>query len=802
MTPTPAHEVSGAINALIHGRHQQPHDLLGQHLEDGGLRVRAMRPLAASVRVRFADGEELALDHEGEGVWSAVRAGVTETMDYRLLVDWGDGFEHVQDDPYRFAPTLGEVDLHLVGEGRHEQLWTVLGARVHEYPGPLGTVRGTSFAVWAPRAKAVRVVGDFNGWDGRVHPMRLIGSSGVWELFIPDIGAGAVYKYEIRGADDIVRTKADPMARRTEVPPRTGSVVDEAHHEWADTSWMEARAETNPHTGPMSVYEVHLGSWRQGLSYTELAEHLVNYVVDLGFTHVELMPVMEHPYGPSWGYQVTGYYAPTSRFGTPDEFKHLVDALHQAGIGVILDWVPGHFPRDEWALARFDGLPLYEHPDPRRGDQPDWGTHIFDFGRLEVRNFLVANALYWLEEFHIDGLRVDAVASMLYLDYSRKDGEWLPNVHGGREHLEAIGLLQETNATAYKRVPGIVTIAEESTSWPGVTKATSEGGLGFGLKWNMGWMNDSLRYLGENPYNRQHHHGLLTFALMYAFSENYVLPISHDEVVHGKGSLVNKAPGNRTDQLATVRAFLAYMWAHPGKQLVFMGNEFAQPSEWADGKSLDWWLLDQPAHYRVHNLVKELNRVYREHPALWALDSQPAGFEWLDADDNTGNTYSFVRFSEPSREGGDVVACVVNFGGEPKEWLRVGVPSGGQWRVVLDTSGYDQHGTPSQADLVLDAVEEPWNNQPFHVVVRLAGLTAVYLAPVVDGEVPQAEEAQEDTGPVETAPPVVDTPAVEAAPEPPAVDPAVARPVAGTTSGTTTTGTTSAIRSTSQEDER
>ena len=731
MTPTPAHEVSGAISALIQGRHQQPHDLLGQHLEDGGLRIRALRPMAASVRVRFQDGEELALEHEAEGVWTAVRPGVTETMDYRLLVNWGDGYEHLQDDAYRFAPTLGQIDLHLVNEGRHEELWNVLGARVREYPGPLGTVRGTSFAVWAPRAKSVRVVGDFNGWDGRVHPMRLIGTSGVWELFIPDIGAGSVYKFEIRGADDIVRAKADPMARRTEVPPLTGSVVDEATHEWGDDSWLTSRREGNPHTGPMSVYEVHLGSWRQGLSYRELAEHLVNYVADLGFTHVELLPVMEHPYGPSWGYQVTGYYAPTSRFGTPDDFKFLVDALHQAGIGVILDWVPGHFPRDEWALARFDGLPLYEHPDPRRGDQPDWGTHIFDFGRLEVRNFLVANALYWLEEFHIDGLRVDAVASMLYLDYSRNDGEWLPNVHGGREHLEAIGLLQETNATAYKRVPGIVTIAEESTSWPGVTKATSGGGLGFGLKWNMGWMNDSLRYLGENPYNRQHHHGLLTFALMYAFSENYVLPISHDEVVHGKGSLVNKAPGNRTDQLATVRAFLAYMWAHPGKQLLFMGCEFAQPSEWADGRSLDWWLLDQPGHYRVHNLVKELNRLYRAHPALWTLDSEPAGFEWLDADDNRGNTYSFVRFEDAGRRSGDVVAAIVNFGGDPKEWVRVGVPFAGRWRVILDTSGYDQHGTPSQADLELDAVEEPWNNQPFHVTVRLAGLTALYLSPVV-----------------------------------------------------------------------
>ena len=377
---------------------------------------------------------------------------------------------------------------------------------------------------------------------------------------------------------------------------------------------MDERSGRDPHDGPMSVYEVHLGSWRQGMSYRDLAEHLVNYVSDLGFTHVELLPVMEHPYGPSWGYQVTGYYAPTARFGTPDDFKYLVDALHQAGIGVILDWVPGHFPRDAFALARFDGLPLYEHPDPRRGDQPDWGTHVFDFGRLEVRNFLVANALYWLEEFHIDGLRVDAVASMLYLDYSRKDGEWIPNVHGGREHLEAIGLLQEANATAYKRVPGIVTIAEESTSWPGVTKATSGGGLGFGLKWNMGWMNDTLRYLKEEPIHRQYHHNLLTFSLMYAFSENYLLPISHDEVVHGKGSLLTKIPGSREEQLATLRAFLAYMWSHPGKQLLFMGCEFAQPGEWADGRSLDWWLLDHAAHYRVHALVKELNRVYQRAP--------------------------------------------------------------------------------------------------------------------------------------------------------------------------------------------
>ncbi len=731
MTPTPSPEVGGAITALVQGRHQQPHDLLGQHMEHGGLRLRVLKPLAESVRIRFEDGEELTLEHEAEGVWTAVRTDATRTMDYRLLVAWGDGVEHEQDDPYRFAPTLGDMDLHLVGEGRHEQLWTVLGARVREYTGPLGSVTGTSFAVWAPRAKAVRVVGDFNAWDGRANPMRLIGGSGVWELFVPGVGPGDVYKYEIRGADDVVRTKADPMARRTECPPRTGSVVDDSTHAWADDAWMEQRAGSDPHTGPMSVYEVHLGSWRQGLTYTELAEHLVNYVSDLGFTHVELMPVMEHPYGPSWGYQVTGYYAPTARFGTPDEFKYLVDALHRAGIGVILDWVPGHFPRDEFALARFDGLPLYEHPDPRRGDQPDWGTHVFDFGRLEVRNFLVANAVYWLDEFHIDGLRVDAVASMLYLDYSRRDGEWIPNVHGGREHLEAIGLLQEANATAYKRVPGVVTIAEESTSWPGVTKPTSTGGLGFGLKWNMGWMNDTLRYVEEEPVHRQYHHNLLTFSLMYAFSENFVLPISHDEVVHGKGSLLTKMPGERADQLATVRAFLAYMWSHPGKQLVFMGCEFAQPQEWADGRSLEWWLLDHAAHYRVHNLVKQLNTLYREHPAMWALDAQPAGFRWLDADDNTGNLLSYLRF-ERADGSGDVVASVVNYSGEDKEWVRVGVPRAGSWEVVLDTSGYDEASSPSQAGAVLEAEATPWNDQPWSVSVRVARLSTLYLVPVAE----------------------------------------------------------------------
>lgn len=720
-----------ALWALSHGRHALPHDVLGQHLVDGALTVRVLRPLAEQVRVRFEDGEVITLDHIGDGIFAGAHPSADRTMDYRVLTTWGDGVEHEADDPYRFAPTLGQIDQHLFNEGRHEQLWTVLGAHVRRYPGPLGDVEGTSFAVWAPRAKAVHVVGDFNGWDRVSHPMRSLGSSGVWEIFVPGVGVGMTYKFAIRGADDVVRLKADPMARLAEIAPATGSVVTASEYAWGDQRWLEHRATHNPHNGPMSTYEVHLGSWRQGLSYRELAEHLVNYVRDLGFTHVELLPVMDHPYPPSWGYHVTSYYAPNARFGSPDDFRYLVDALHQAGIGVILDWVPGHFATDEWSLPRFDGLPLYEHPDPRRGWQPDWGSFIFDFGRLEVRNFLVANALYWLEEFHIDGLRVDGVASMLYLDYSRRDGEWLPNAQGGRENLEAIGLLQEANATAYKRVPGVVTIAEESTSWPGVTEATTSGGLGFGLKWNMGWMNDALRYLGEDPINRQYHHNLLTFAMMYAYSENYLLPISHDEVVHGKGAMPRKIPGGDGDQLATLRAFYAYQWAFPGKQLLFMGCEFAQTSEWGEGRSLDWYLLDYPAHYRVHNLVKELNALYREHPALWAFDSHPSGFEWLDADDNAGNTVSFLRFGTEDR-GGDVVAVVINFGGSDREDIRIGLPRPGRWRVVMDTSGFDEAGSPSQAGVVVETEQVAWQGQPHSARIRTARLSGIYLVPDVE----------------------------------------------------------------------
>ena len=717
------------LERLIAGTHHNPHAVLGPHPHHGAVTVRALKPLADNVVVESADGSLTQLRHEFEGVWVGVLPAA-EVPDYRLRVVYGDGVVHVHDDPYRFLPTLGEVDLHLIGEGRHEELWNVLGAHVREYEGPMGPVRGTSFAVWAPNARSVRVVGDFNRWDGSVHPMRSLGSAGVWELFVPDVAEGNRYKFEILGSDGSRRTKADPMARATEKPPATASMVTSTAYAWQDGDWMTRRAATNPHTGPMSVYEVHLGSWRQGESYRDLAEHLVDYVKDLGFTHVELMPVMEHPYGPSWGYQVTSYYAPTSRFGSPDDFRYFVDTLHRNGIGVLLDWVPAHFPKDTFALARFDGQALYEHPDPRRGNHPDWGTLVFDFGRPQVRNFLVANAVYWLEEFHIDGLRVDAVASMLYLDYSREQGEWVPNIYGGRENLEAVQLLQETNATVYKRIPGAITIAEESTSWPGVTRPTHLGGLGFGLKWNMGWMHDSLGYMALEPVHRQYHHHQVTFSMMYAWSENFVLPVSHDEVVHGKGSLLRKMPGDRWQQLANVRAYLAYMWAHPGKQLVFMGAEFAQESEWADGRSLDWWLLDQPAHYGVHALVKDLNSVYRSRPALWELDHDAGGFQWIDANDADGNTFSFLRFGSAGPDGvRPVLASIVNFSGGPHYAYRLGLPHTGQWNEILNTDaeGYGGSGVGNLGSVQAEAT--PWHGQPYSALLTLPPLGAVWLEP-------------------------------------------------------------------------
>ena len=717
---------SADLDRVIGGRHHDPHSILGPHPYDGGITFRVLRPWATSITVvaRTHGGDRrVDLEHEHGGIFIGV-LDVPEVPDYRLEVAYG-GDPQVVDDPYRFLPTLGDVDLHLIGEGRHETLWTVLGAHEHRYPSPLGDVEGTSFAVWAPSALGVRVVGDHNHWDGAGTPMRSLGSSGVWELFLPGVGAGTRYKFAVLGRDGVWRTKADPLAQHTEHPPATASIVYTTAYEWEDDAWMTARPSADPYKSAMSTYEVHLGSWRPGLSYLALADELTAYVVEMGFTHIELMPVMEHPYAPSWGYQVTSYYAPTSRFGSPDEFRHLVDRLHQAGIGVILDWVPAHFPKDDWALARFDGTPLYEHADPRRGEQPDWGTYVFDFGRREVRNFLVANASYWLEEFHIDGLRVDAVASMLYLDYSRKAGEWTPNVYGGRENLDAVSFLQEANATAYKRNPGVVTIAEESTAWPGVTRPTHLGGLGFGLKWNMGWMNDTLHYASREPVHRQWHHNEMTFALMYAWSEQYVLPISHDEVVHGKGSLIGKMPGDRWQQLAGVRAYLAYMWAHPGKQLLFMGSEIGQYAEWSEARGLDWWLLDNADHRGVQHCLADLNHVYRDTPALWSRDNEPAGFEWIDADDSLGNTFSWLRWGHD----GAVLACVANFSGGPHESYRLGLPYGGRWREVINTDADVYGGSGVGNAGAVHAEDVPWHGLPYSAIVRVPPLGALWLVP-------------------------------------------------------------------------
>ena len=575
--------------------------------------------------------------------------------------------------------TLGEMDMYLITEGRHEKLWRALGAHVKR--GDDGALIGTSFSVWAPNARSVSLICDANFWDKKTHPMIPLGSNGLWEIFIPDVGPGLKYKFAIHGRDGRWIDHADPMARQTETPPHTASIVNESSYTWSDEAWMNERAMFQPWRKPVSVYEVHLGSWRPGLSYRELAEQLSQYVIEQGFTHVEFLPVTEHPYSPSWGYQVTSYFAPTSRFGGPDDFRYLVDTLHGKGIGIILDWVPAHFPKDEWALARFDGTALYEHDDPRLGEHPDWGTLIFNFGRNEVRNFLVASALYWLEEFHIDGLRVDAVASMLYLDYSRKEGEWLPNEHGGRENLAAVRFLQEATATAYKNYPGIMMIAEESTAWGGVTKPTSENGLGFGFKWNMGWMHDTLEYLRHEPVHRVYHHNEITFSILYAWSENFLLPLSHDEVVHGKGSMVNKFPGDRWQKMATLRALYGYMWAHPGKKLLFMGSEFAQNDEWRESQSLDWHLTQYGEHSGIQKLVAELNREYRERPSLWEKDIFAEGFQWLVGDDGAGNTLAFVRWSND----GKPLISITNFSPVPHKSYRLPLPCQGSWYELLNT---------------------------------------------------------------------------------------------------------------------
>ena len=724
------------LDALVGGAHHNPHGVLGTHPSGERTVVRTLRPDAARVTVLMNDQRYDMTQLHDAGVFEATIDG--PSADYRLEVDYPDGQTFTVDDPYRWLPTLGEVDLHLIGEGRHENLWTVLGAHVRSYDTPGGPVSGTSFAVWAPNAQGVRVIGDFSFWSGSALPMRSLGSSGVWELFVPGVGDGASYKFQILGQDGEWRYKADPMAFATEVPPATASVVHTVRYTWADDAWLARRAATEWHRAPMSIYEVHLGSWRQGLSYRELAQQLVDYLLETGFTHVEFLPVAEHPFGGSWGYQVSSYYAPSARFGNPDEFRYLVDALHQAGIGVIVDWVPAHFPKDAFALGRFDGTPLYEHGDPRRGEQMDWGTYVFDFGRSEVRNFLVANALYWLEEFHIDGLRVDAVASMLYLDYSREEGQWTPNIHGGRENLEAVAFLQEMNATVYRRVPGAITIAEESTSWPGVTRPTHLGGLGFGFKWDMGWMHDTLDYLSHEPIYRQYHHNELTFSMMYAYTENFVMPLSHDEVVHGKGSLINKISGDRWQQLATLRAMYAYMWAHPGKQLLFMGQEFGQSREWSESRSLDWELTDDPGHRGILRLITDLNRVYAETGALWSRDTVESGFHWIDANDATGNVYSFLRFGDD----GSVLACVSNFSAVPHEQYRLGLPFAGRWEEIVNTDADLYFGSGVGNFGGIEAVDEVWHGQPASARLRVPPLGTVWFRYTnLDAANPEAVDA-------------------------------------------------------------
>jgi 1,4-alpha-glucan branching enzyme len=725
-TPTAKAVDVDELDRLVRGEHGDPHTVLGPHPHEGAITVRVLKPLATRVAIRHSGGDT-ELTHEHEGVWVGVLA-LPDVPDYRVAVTYG-GDELVLDDPYRFLPTLGEIDLHLINEGRHEQLWEALGARVHHYPGALEPVTGTAFAVWAPSARAIRVKADFNDWDGREHPMRQLGTSGVWELFMPNVGSGTAYKYAILGPDGEWREKADPMAAWAEVPADTASKVYETSYTWGDDEWIASRPSKQPVASPMSVYEMHLASWKRHhdgrfWSWAELADELPAYLSDLGFTHVELMPVMQHPFGGSWGYHVTSYFAPDSRFGDPDGFRLLVDKLHQAGIGVILDWVPGHFATDEWALARFDGTPLYEDPNPQRGWHKEWGSHIFNFGRREVRNFLYANAIYWLEEFHADGLRVDGVASMLYLDYAREDGEWSPNIHGGHENLEAVQFLQEMNATVYKRVPGITTIAEESTSWPGVTKPTANDGLGFGFKWNMGWMHDSLDYMANDPVHRAFHHGEMTFSLVYAWTENFVLPISHDEVVHGKGSLLRKMPGDRWQQLANLRAYLGFMWAHPGKQLLFMGAELGQESEWAESRELDWWLLDHPEHRGVQSLVRDLNAAYVASPAAWAQDHEPAGFQWIDANDAGRNVFSFLR---RGGDGDPDLVCVANFAAVPHDDYRLGLPSAGEWDEVLNTDAEAYTGSGVGNFGLVEGIEGEWSGQPAHATIVVPPLATVWF---------------------------------------------------------------------------
>ena len=709
---------------ILQVRHHDPFAVLGKHAENGQDLVRVYIPDASEVSI--AEGE-LRLSRVADTdlfEWRGDRGSIPER--YRLI--WRDTGhrEHIAHDPYSFPPRLSDFDLNLFNAGKHRHAYRILGAHAHEYD----DIAGVLFAVWAPTAERVSVVGDFNQWDGRRHPMRSRGGSGVWELFIPDLGSGSPYKYEIRNRDTgQVFLKSDPYAQAFELRPSTASLITApSSHAWQDAEWMQRRITADWQHTPMSIYEVHPGSWQKGpegefLGYRELARRLVPYVIELGFTHIELLPVTEHPYDLSWGYQTTGNFAATSRFGTPDDFRFFVDYCHQHGIGVILDWVPAHFPKDAHGLARFDGSPLYEHEDPRRGEHLDWSTLIYNYGRNEVRNYLISSAVFWHEEMHLDGLRVDAVASLLYLDYSRE--EWLPNQYGGRENLEALDFLRELNTVVHEEHPGILMIAEESTSWPQVSRPTWTGGLGFDMKWNMGWMNDTLQFMAEDPIHRRYHQNKLTFSMLYAFTENFVLPFSHDEVTHGKQSMLHKMPGDEWQRFANLRTLYTYMFCHPGKKLLFMGTEFGQGLEWNSAQSLDWYVLEYGFHQGVQRLVRDLNRLYRSEPALHALDFDGRGFEWIDCNNYDDSTLSYLR-----RADEEFVVVVVNFTPVPRYGYRIGVPGGGRYREVFNSdSQYYAGSNMGNGDQALEADAMPWMNRPYSLSVTVPPLAGIILKP-------------------------------------------------------------------------
>ena len=716
------------IEDIVAGRHDDPFAVLGPHrAPDGELTVSTFHPDAESCDVADAEGNILAvLDKlHPDGFFFGRLPHFVDAYTLRMS---GGGHHWQIEDAYAFPSALGELDLHFFAEGTHTQSYKKLGA----HPIMLNGVPGVSFAVWAPNAKRVSVIGSFNGWDGRRHVMRKHPAAGIWDIFIPRAEAGDLYKYELLdAAGRLVPAKADPFGQAHELPPSTASRVPHGvAYSWSDADWIARRARLQARSAPISIYEVHLGSWRRGkndtvLDYDSLGDELIPYVADMGFTHVEMMPVAEHPFGGSWGYQPVGLFSPTARFGPPEAFARLIDRFHQAGIGVLIDWVPAHFPSDPHGLARFDGTALYEHEDPRRGFHKDWNTLIYNYGRREVANFLSSNAHYWLDRFHADGLRVDAVASMLYLDYSRSAGEWEPNRYGGRENLEAIAFLRRTNTMAYRDFPGIVTIAEESTAWPQVSRPVDGGGLGFGYKWNMGWMHDTLKYISEDPVHRKFHHDKLTFGLLYAWDENFILPISHDEVVHGKGSLIGRMPGDTWQKFANLRAYLGFMWTHPGKKLLFMGCEFGQHREWNHDQSLDWHLLSEPSHQGAQSLVRDLNRLYRDLPALHALDCEPDGFAWIDGGNANDSVLAYLR---KGSHDGEAALVVCNFTPVVRRDYRIGVPSAGRWNLRLNTDDLKYGGSGvSPGDGAADG--QGWHGQPRSIVVTLPPLSILVFTP-------------------------------------------------------------------------